>query len=109
MSKIIAHGLLRISLSITAFGLLLPVVATADAPWRAGAAAVNITPEKYMWMAGYGSRTAPASGKLTELWAKALVLDDADGDRGVVITLDLVGIGRDLSTQVCAELKTRMI
>jgi hypothetical protein len=58
-----------------------------------------------MWMAGYGSRTAPASGKLTELWAKALVLDDADGDRGVVITLDLVGIGPKLSSQVCTELK----
>lgn len=86
--------------------LLTPLSANAqEAAWQAGAAAVNITPDNYMWMAGYGSRTAPASGKLTELWSKALVLDDGDGNRGVIITLDLVGIGRALSQQVCDQLK----
>ncbi len=105
MFTLTTRWLLRTSLSISAFLLLLPGIGIAETPWQAGAAAVNITPNKYMWMAGYGSRTAPASGKLTELWAKALVLDDTTGGRGVVITLDLVGIDRTLSHRVCTELE----
>ena len=97
--------LIRFSVLLSFWLLILPAILEAETPWHAGAARANITPENYMWMAGYGSRTAPASGKLTELWAKALVLDDTHGNRGVVITLDLVGIGSELSHQVCAELE----
>ncbi len=97
--------LLGISLSMSFCWLMLPPILAADAPWQTGAASVVITPENFMWMAGYGSRTAPASGKLTELWAKALVLDDSHGSRGVIVTLDLVGIDRSLSQQVCGELE----
>lgn len=94
-----------VCLLLSIAGLVVPTYLQADTPWQAGAARVNITPEHFMWMAGYGSRTAPASGKLTDLWAKALVLDDNHGNRGVVVTLDLVGIDRELSQQVCAELQ----
>ena len=34
-----------------------------------------------MWMSGYASRTAPAEGKETDLWAKAAVLRDGDGEQ----------------------------
>lgn len=64
--------------------------------WQVGAASVVITPEKPMWMAGYASRSAPATGKLTDLWAKALWLRDASGKEAVLITLDVVGIDRPL-------------
>lgn len=87
--------------------LLLATFVTArgaDTDWKAGAAKVVITPDKYMWMAGYGSRDRPAEGKSSELWAKALVLEDAEGDRGVVITLDLVGIDRLFSQGLCRSL-----
>lgn len=53
-----------------------------------------------MWMAGYGSRDRPADGKLTDLWAKALALQVGVGKRGVVITLDLVGIDRDTAVHI---------
>jgi hypothetical protein len=77
----------------------------ADAPtWKAGAAKVKITPDKLMWMSGYGARTKPAEGKLTDLWAKALVLEDPDGKRVALVTMDLVGIPRDLSAAVCADI-----
>lgn len=76
-----------------------------DSGWKAGAAKVMITPSEPMWMAGYASRTHPADGKLTELWAKALVLEDHDGNRGLVLTLDLVGIDRTLSQALCDSLK----
>lgn len=92
--------------SIAAALLLVPA-ARGEEAWQAGAAKVAITPEKPMWMAGYAARTAPASGKLIDLWAKALVLQDSQGKRAVLVTLDLVGIGRELSQQICADLEKR--
>ena len=65
--------------------------------WRVGVAKAPITPAKYMWMAGYAARKHIADSKHTDLWAKAIVLEDAQKKRAVLITLDLVGIERDLS------------
>jgi hypothetical protein len=75
--------------------------------WKAGAAKVNITPETYMWMAGYAARTRPADSKMTDLWAKALALEDAAGKRAVLITLDLVGMERGLSAPLCEKLQKK--
>jgi hypothetical protein len=74
------------------------------AAWKAGAAKVVITPDKLMWMSGYGSRDKPAEAKLHDLWAKAIAFEDPAGQRAVLVTMDLVGIDRGLSTAVCAEL-----
>lgn len=96
----------RILLAATTFLLFASasLAAAADTTWKAGAASVKITPEETMWMAGYAARTHPTDSKLTELWAKALVLEDGDGHRGVVVTLDLVGIDRTLSVALCDSL-----
>ena len=75
--------------------------ATENAQWKAGVAKVKITPSHFMWMSGYGGRTVPADGKLTDIWAKALVLRDPTGREAVLITADLIGIGAE-STQVIA-------
>lgn len=72
--------------------------------WKAGVAKIVITPERPMWMSGYAGREKPAIGKLHDLWAKALVLEDARGKRGVLVTLDLIGVGRDLSQSICRQL-----
>ena len=82
-----------------------PVVQAAD--WKAGAARQNITPPTFMWMAGYASRDHAAEEKLTDLWAKALVLEDAAGHRACLITLDLVGIDRPLSQAICQQLEAK--
>jgi neutral ceramidase len=74
------------------------------ADWKAGVARLNITPKGPMWLSGYGDRDHPAEGKLTDLWAKALVLEDSAGRRAALVTLDLVGIGRDVSEPVCQAL-----
>ena len=52
-----------------------------------------------MWMAGYGSRDKPSEGTIHDLWAKALVLRDPSGRLAALVTLDICGIGRDLSTR----------
>jgi hypothetical protein len=69
--------------------------------WKAAAARAVITPDQPMWMAGYAARNRPAEGKLHDLWVKALALEDAQGRRAVVITLDLCGIDRQFSADVC--------
>jgi hypothetical protein len=80
----------------------------ADSPgsaWKAGAAAVKITPEKLMWMAGYATRTKAAEGVAQDLFAKALVLEDDGGHRLVIVTFDLVGIPRALRDLLAGELQ----
>ncbi len=77
------------------------------AGWRAGAAREKLTPGQSMWMAGYGSRNHPATGCLNDLWAKALVLEDAGGKRAAIITLDLVGIGPDTADPILASLEKK--
>ncbi|OAI57995.1 hypothetical protein AYO49_06180 [Verrucomicrobiaceae bacterium SCGC AG-212-N21] len=82
--------------------VVAPPVAAQDA-WKAGAASVKITPEKPMWMAGYASRKEPSDGVLQDLFAKALALEDASGNRIVFLTMDLIGIPLDLRKAVEAE------
>ncbi len=71
--------------------------------WKAGAAAVVITPADSMWMAGYASRNKPSEGVAQELSAKALAVEDAAGTRLVIVTLDLIGVPRALRVSVAAE------
>lgn len=76
------------------------------AEWKAGVGRESITPSNSMPMAGYASRGAShATGKLQELWAKALMLEDASGKRCALVTLDLCGIDKVLADRVCAQLK----
>ena len=82
--------------------------ACAGEGWRVGVAAQTITPKEPMWMAGYGSRNAPATGKLSELSAKALVIEDKNDNLGIVLTLDLVGIDRSLSRRIVAAISQRL-
>jgi hypothetical protein len=90
----------RLALLFVAALIVVPAHA-ADAPtWKAGAARIKITPDRPMWLSGYSSRTKPAEGTLLDLWAKALVLEDPDGRRVALVTMDLVGIPRDLSLAV---------
>ena len=82
----------------------LAPAAEAERPWRAGTARENITPDELMWMSGYGGRDHIAEGKRTDLWAKALVLEDPAGTQLALVTVDLVGIDRELSSYVYTAL-----
>lgn len=73
--------------------------------WQGGSARIKLTPEQFMWMSGYGGRTVPADGKLTDIWAKAVVLRDGSGNDAVLITADLIGIGAESTEWIAGELK----
>ncbi len=79
----------------------------ADTQWRAGVAKVNISPELPIWLSGYGGRNKPAASKHDDLWAKALVIEDAAGHQAVLVTMDLVGMPRDISQEVCKRIEER--
>jgi hypothetical protein len=82
---------------LLAAALLSLVPIHAAELWKAGAASVAITPEADMPMAGYANRTGPSEGKVQDLFAKALVIEDSStGTRLVIVTLDLIGVPRDL-------------
>src|SRR5712691_8019205 len=85
--------------------------AIADEPragvFKAGVARRVITPAEPMWMAGYGNRNKPAEGKIHDLFVKALALEDPAGGKLVLLTSDLVGIPRDLSERVAAEVRQK--
>lgn len=79
--------------------LLICGMAPAEG-WKAGVAKAVITPEGNLWMSGYAARNRPADGKLHDLWAKALVLEDERGNRLLMLTADLCGVDRDLSLRI---------
>jgi neutral ceramidase len=75
-------------------------VAVCAANWKVGIARVEITPKQPVWMAGYAARVHPAEGTVHPLWAKALALEDARGERAVIVTTDLLGLVRHVSDAV---------
>jgi hypothetical protein len=87
--------------------LVAPTRAAESPTWRAGVATVKITPEKPMWLSGYAGRDKPAQGTLSDLHAKALVLEDPTGRRAVAVTMDLIGMSRELGAAICGELKAK--
>lgn len=78
---------------------------SADDTWQAGVATKIITPPQFMWMSGYASRDKPAQGKIHDLYAKALMLQDPAGRSCVIVTLDLVGIDRKTSQSICESIQ----
>ncbi|HZT30128.1 MAG TPA: neutral/alkaline non-lysosomal ceramidase N-terminal domain-containing protein [Bryobacteraceae bacterium] len=55
-------------------------------------AAVDITPSKSIWMAGYAARKHSSEGALQPIHAKALALEDRSGRPAVLVTTDLLGL-----------------
>jgi hypothetical protein len=78
--------------------LIFPAVDAAS--FKAGVAKVVITPDYDMWMSGYASRDRPSEGKVHDLHAKALALQDGEGNRCVLLTTDLIGLPGRFSEKV---------
>ena len=71
--------------------LLLSPLSTAAADeetpqppeWKAAAATAKITPRRPLHMAGYAGRKEPAEGTEQDLFAKAIAIEDREGNRVV--------------------------
>ena len=95
------------SMLIICFAAIVQPARGQDAAWKAGVAKAVITPEKGVWLAGYGSKRPP-DGKLHELWMKALALEDPAGKRVVLVTSDFQGVPKEMSDRVFAELRKKL-
>ncbi len=96
--------LLAAALAITS---LRSPAAETPRGWKAGIARTIITPETDVWLAGYGTKRS-SDGKLHELWMKALALEDARGQRAVLVTSDFQGVPRSMSDRVFTKLKDQL-
>lgn len=72
----------------------------ASEKWLAASGSVAITPDDSIWMAGYAARKEPSQGKVHDLYAKVLGLEDASENRFVIVTLDLIGVTPELRASV---------
>jgi hypothetical protein len=85
--------------------LLSPAAAHAGgAEWKVGLARVKITPERPVFLAGYASRTRPFDKVTTDLYAKALALEDRGGHVAVLVTTDLIGLSAAVAEPVCKRI-----
>src|SRR5882762_582213 len=91
-------------LTLLLFLIYAPLAFAADTPWRAGTAAIKITPQKPVLMSGYASRTKPFERVELDLYAKALVLDDGANHRGMIITMDLIGLSSKIAETVAQRI-----
>ena len=76
--------------------------------WKAGVAKVNITPQESMRLAGYAARDHSSEGILLDLWVKTLVLEDAAGNRSVLVTSDLLEFPKQVSDRIREQLKNKL-
>lgn len=71
---------------------------------KVGIGRADITPDMQqpVWLAGYAARSAPATGTLHRIWAKALAFEENPGQCAVLVTVDVIGLTREI-TDVVAE------
>jgi hypothetical protein len=109
-SRSIYSARLILSITCALFVVGLHSVHGADTHWKAGVASAVITPDEPLMLAGYASRDAPATGKLDDLHAKALALEDEKGLRALILTADIIGFTAEVANPISSRMpSTRRI
>ncbi len=93
--------------AVVAVLAIAPRSAAAEPEWKVGLARVKITPERPVFLAGYASRNKPFTKVEADLYAKALVLEDREGHRAVLVTSDLVGFPAAVAEPICRRLREK--
>jgi hypothetical protein len=87
---------------------VVPLVGGAEPEWKVGLARVKITPDKPVFLSGYASRNKPFEKVENDLYAKALVLQDRDGNRAVLVTSDLLGFPAAVAEPICDRIRQKL-
>lgn len=99
--------------SLAVFALFAGVALAQESPkpdpanWRVGLARVDITPTQPIWLAGYAARNKPSEGVLAPLFAKAMLLEDFEGNRGLILSLDLIGFRDNVADELIRLISER--
>ncbi len=83
--------------------LALPGAAQEEPEWKVGLAQVKVTPPWPVFLAGY-NRSQPFERVESDLYVKALVLEDRQGQRGVLVTSDLLGFPAAVAEPICERI-----
>jgi len=75
--------------------------------WKVGLGKSKLTPTEPIRMGGYAARNRPSEGILTDLWVKAISLTDEKGNRGVIVTADIIRYPKFISDSIRNELFRR--
>lgn len=99
----------RVALGVVlVLSVSIPLSAAEPATeWKAGVARVDTTPTAPVWMSGYAARTSPSQGVAHPLYAKALALADASGNKVVFVTCDIIGFNRAFTARVAERVKAK--
>jgi hypothetical protein len=79
----------------------------AEPAWKVGLAQIKVTPERPLRMSGYAGRTRPFEKVAADLYVKALVLQDSKGQRGVIVTSDLLGFPAAVAEPICERIEKK--
>jgi hypothetical protein len=80
----------------------------AEPDWKVGLAQIKITPDRPVPMSGYASRTKLSEKTASDLYAKALVLEDRDGHKAVIVTSDLLGFPAAVAEPICERIERKI-
>jgi len=74
---------------------------------QVGIGRIKITPDRPIFLSGYSARKKPSEGVKQEIWAKAMAVSDKKNGRVVIVTTDLIGMSRQISERVGAEVEKK--
>jgi hypothetical protein len=75
--------------------------------FRVGTSSIAITPNEPMWLAGFAVRKEPSKGKVNDLFAKAMAIEDSAGHRIVIVSVELIAVSRYVADRVWAAARKR--
>lgn len=97
-------GWIWLCVIVLSFASLLP---GAGENWKVGLANVKITPAEPVLMYGYANRLTPHTGVMSDLYVKAMALEDEAGSRAVLVTCDLGGVHGEMIERIAGKLMVR--
>ena len=74
---------------------------------KVGIARKVITPAAPIYLTGYAGREKPATGVIHDLWAKALVLEENEKNKVIIVTTDLLGLSHEVSEAVAKKVQMK--
>jgi neutral ceramidase len=93
---------------LTLLGAFIAMTAVAAEPeWKVGLAQVKITPTQPVFMEGYASRDRPFETVESDLYVKAMALEDRAGHRAVLVTSDLIGFPAAIAEPICERIRVK--
>jgi neutral ceramidase len=97
----------QLSLVVLSILALTAPALAVEPEWRVGLAQVKVTPERPVPLSGYASRTRPFESVAADIFVKVMVLQDQKGQRGVIVTSDLIGFTAAVAEPICERIIER--